>query len=142
MHLLGTRCVGLCCCLGPNDPAMYVNASTPTNVAGPPRYQHLLVRAPARGALMITPPDECFWLYFTVIRSFVLRYCSLLVISCLGAPCLTHCLPPLLLFSYDFSCVCDPSATNHRLRPFYAFRLSSKLGFFMTDNRVERSLHR
>eukprot|EP00903_Cladosiphon_okamuranus_P015421 g14244.t1 len=34
----------------------------------------------------------------------------------------------------------DP--TDHRLRAFYAFRLSSKVGFFMTDNRVERSLHR
>ncbi|CAN0069108.1 unnamed protein product [Ectocarpus sp. 4 AP-2014] len=32
--------------------------------------------------------------------------------------------------------------TDHTLRPFYAFRLSPKLGFFMTDNRVERSLHR
>ncbi|CAN0049106.1 unnamed protein product, partial [Ectocarpus fasciculatus] len=34
------------------------------------------------------------------------------------------------------------NVTDHTLRPFYAFRLSPKLGFFMTDNRVERSLHR
>ncbi|CAN0062357.1 unnamed protein product [Ectocarpus sp. 6 AP-2014] len=36
----------------------------------------------------------------------------------------------------------DIDVTDHTLRPFYAFRLSPKLGFFMTDNRVERSLHR
>lgn len=34
------------------------------------------------------------------------------------------------------------AVTDHTLRPFYAFRLSPKVGFFMTDNRVERSLHR
>lgn len=31
----------------------------------------------------------------------------------------------------------DPS-----VKPYYAFKLSPRVGFFMTDNRVERSLHK
>ena len=34
------------------------------------------------------------------------------------------------------------SVKDHTVRPYYAFRLSDKVGFFMTDNRIERSIHR
>ena len=34
------------------------------------------------------------------------------------------------------------SVKDHTVRPYYAFRLSGKVGFFMTDNRIERSIHR
>ncbi|CAN0512328.1 unnamed protein product, partial [Ectocarpus sp. 12 AP-2014] len=43
---------------------------------------------------------------------------------------------------YQKQLLSEIDVTDHTLRPFYAFRLSPKLGFFMTDNRVERSLHR
>eukprot|EP00904_Undaria_pinnatifida_P006858 jgi/Undpi1/3301/HiC_scaffold_15.g06675.m1 len=36
----------------------------------------------------------------------------------------------------------DVDVTDPSLKPYYAFKLSPRVGFFMTENRVERSLHR
>lgn len=35
-----------------------------------------------------------------------------------------------------------PPVTDPSIKPYYAVKLSPRVGFFMTDNRVERSLHR
>eukprot|EP00904_Undaria_pinnatifida_P002914 jgi/Undpi1/12623/HiC_scaffold_6.g02291.m1 len=43
---------------------------------------------------------------------------------------------------YQKQLLVDLDVTNHSVRPYYAFRLSPKVGFFMTDNRIERSIHR
>ncbi|CAN0064472.1 unnamed protein product [Scytosiphon promiscuus] len=43
---------------------------------------------------------------------------------------------------YQKQLLVETDVTDHTIRPYYAFRLSRKVGFFMTDNRVERSLHR
>ena len=34
------------------------------------------------------------------------------------------------------------SVTDPSIKPYYAYKLSPRVGFFMTDNRVERSLHK
>ena len=40
-------------------------------------------------------------------------------------------------------CVCACVAvTDHTLKPYYGLRLSPKVGVFITENRVVRSLHR
>ncbi|CAM9753697.1 unnamed protein product [Scytosiphon promiscuus] len=36
----------------------------------------------------------------------------------------------------------DIDVTDPSIKPYYAFKLSPRVGFFMTDNRVERSLHK
>lgn len=46
------------------------------------------------------------------------------------------CWHSLVLF-FSFFAVTDLS-----IKPYYACKLSPRVGFFMTDNRVERSLHR
>ncbi|CAN0045981.1 unnamed protein product, partial [Laminaria digitata] len=43
---------------------------------------------------------------------------------------------------YQMQLLKDLDVTDASLKPYYAFKLSPKVGFFMTDNRVERSLHR
>ena len=43
----------------------------------------------------------------------------------------------LLLFLSGGGAVTDSS-----LKPYYAWKLSPKVGFFMTDNRISRTLHR
>lgn len=42
-----------------------------------------------------------------------------------------------LLSPFSRRQVTDPS-----IKPYYACKLSPRVGFFMTDNRVERSLHK
>eukprot|EP00904_Undaria_pinnatifida_P002908 jgi/Undpi1/12618/HiC_scaffold_6.g02287.m1 len=43
---------------------------------------------------------------------------------------------------YQMQLLKDLDVTDVSLKPYYAFKLSPKIGFFMTDNRVERTLHR
>ncbi|CAM9546634.1 unnamed protein product [Ascophyllum nodosum] len=43
---------------------------------------------------------------------------------------------------YQMQLLRDVDVTDESLRPYYGVRLSPKVGLFMTENRVERSLHR
>ncbi|CAN0157752.1 unnamed protein product, partial [Ectocarpus sp. 8 AP-2014] len=43
---------------------------------------------------------------------------------------------------YQMQLLRDVDVQDTRVKPFYAWKLSPKIGFFMTDNRIERTLHR
>ncbi|CBN74005.1 conserved unknown protein [Ectocarpus siliculosus] len=43
---------------------------------------------------------------------------------------------------YQMQLLRDVDVQDTRVKPFYAWKLSPKVGFFMTDNRIERTLHR
>lgn len=53
----------------------------------------------------------------------------------------------VLTDSLLMSCCCccfvaGKPVTDHSLKPYYAWKLSPKVGFFMTDNRISRTIHR
>eukprot|EP00903_Cladosiphon_okamuranus_P019239 g17692.t1 len=43
---------------------------------------------------------------------------------------------------YQHQLLMDLDVKDPSIKPYYAFKLSDRVGFFMTDNRVERSLHK
>eukprot|EP00903_Cladosiphon_okamuranus_P015430 g14252.t1 len=43
---------------------------------------------------------------------------------------------------YQMQLLRDIDVTDSSLKPYYAWKLSPKVGFFMTDNRVARTIHR
>ncbi|CAM9155057.1 unnamed protein product, partial [Hapterophycus canaliculatus] len=43
---------------------------------------------------------------------------------------------------YQMQLLKDVDVTDSNVKPFYAWKLSPKVGFFMTDNRISRTLHR
>lgn len=73
---------------------------------------------------------------FGIVRRFLIFVILVLSLSLLPLPS-----SPIFLLLI-VSLLARPTVMDPNIKPYYACKLSPRVGFFMTDNRVERSLHK